>query len=79
MTCIHGNSPMPEARDFADAEELRLFLGLPKTAQGLAILANVTPEERQTYAEMRAVVEEIQAGCIPKGVIACTRTGKGIR
>jgi len=80
MTCRHGTSDVaPLPADFATEEELRIYLGLPATASGLRILAGVTPEERRTYAEMRAVENELRAGRIPRGVIACDRTRRNRR
>lgn len=77
MTCTHGTSDVvPLPVDFASDDELRLYLGLPDTEQARAILAKVTPEQRREYASMRAVERELQAGRIPRGVIACDRGRK---
>ena len=74
MSCSYGISDVvPLPVPFKDDEDLRLFLGLPDTAEGRAILAKVTPELRQQAVEMRAVVSELQAGRVPRGVIACSR------
>ncbi len=67
---------VPLAVPFKDDEELRLFLGLPDTAKGRAILAKVTPEQRQQAVEMRAIVSELQAGRVPRGVLACSRASR---
>lgn len=76
MTCRHGTSDVvPLAVDFASDDEYRLFLGLPDTEKGWAALRKLPPEERVVMAEMRAVAREIEAGRIPRGVIACDRIG----
>ena len=64
---------VPQAVPFKNDEELRLFLGLPETAEGRAILAKVTPEQRQQAVEIRVVISERQAGRVPRGVLACSR------
>jgi len=72
VTCKHGKDPMPDPIDFK-GDELRIYLGLPDTAQGRSIAAAIAPGERAVYASMRAVELELQKGRIPIGVIACDR------
>jgi len=74
MTCTHGTSmvaPLPV--DFASDDEYRLYLGLPDTEQGWAALRALPASERQVAAAMRATENELRAGRIPVGVIACDR------
>jgi hypothetical protein len=74
MTCRHGTSDVaPLPVEFASDDELRIYLGLPNTEQGRAIAAAISPEERKSCAQMRAVELELKAGRIPRGVIACDR------
>lgn len=74
MTCIQGTSDIfPLATDFASDDEYRIFLGLPDTEKGWAMLRALPAEERQTMAQMRAVARELEAGRVPHGVIACDR------
>jgi hypothetical protein len=77
VTCRHGTSIVaPLAADFKDDEELRVYLGLPRTEEGYKILSKITPEMRKTYASMRAVERELEAGRVPIGVIVCDRRKK---
>lgn len=74
MACVHGTSDViPHPSDFRDDEELRVYLGLPNTERGRAILASVTPEQRREYASLRATERMLMKGHIPRGVIACSR------
>jgi len=74
MTCQYGTSPItPLPVDFVSDDEYRRYLGLPDTEQGWSILRRLPRQERRIAAEMRATEWELQAGRIPKGVIACDR------
>lgn len=78
MTCRHGTSPItPLPADFASDDEYRRYLGLPDSEEGWKILRALPPEDRRVAAEMRAVERELQAGRIPKGLIACDRRKAG--
>jgi hypothetical protein len=79
MTCIHGSDPMPKPLPFANDAELMAFLGLPDTEKGRAACAALTDDQRTEYATLRAVCEELKAGRIPRGVIACNRVGRTVR
>lgn len=77
MPCTHGTSDVvPLAVDFASDDEYRLYLGLPDTPKAWAVLRAMPPEDRAIYASMRATERELQAGRIPRGVIACDRGRK---
>ncbi|ARR52010.1 hypothetical protein HY78_00320 [Rhizorhabdus wittichii DC-6] len=74
MTCHRGTSDIvPLPVDFADDDEYRRYLGLPDTAEGRKLTIKRTAEERRQDAQFRAVERELQAGRIPRGVIACDR------
>lgn len=80
MTCHHGTSDIvPLAVDFASDDEYRIYLGLPDTEQGWKALRSLPASERKVMAEMRAVENELRAGRIPRGVIACDRVGRSLR
>jgi hypothetical protein len=80
MTCRHGDSDIvPLAVDFASDDEYRVYLGLPDTPKAWAALRALPAKDRKIYAEMRAVENELRAGRIPRGVIACDRIGRTVR
>lgn len=78
MSCSHGTSDVaPLPAPFRDDDQLRRWLGLPDTDEGRAAVQQLTSAERRHYAGMRAVELELQAGRVPRGVIACDRKRRG--
>lgn len=57
-------------------DELAEYLGIAKAKERAAIMASITPEQRETYEAMRRTEDDIRlwqagVGPKPKGVIIC--------